>query len=80
MTRRSLPARLRTESTGTSSTHDTISEIREEVKKYQMPYDLSISAGYDELMGDQDQIRNCIQRTDKKLYLDKEYRKLRPTA
>ncbi|MBR6165919.1 MAG: hypothetical protein IKQ45_08350 [Clostridia bacterium] len=45
-----------------------------------MPYDLSISAGYDGLMGDQDQIRNCIQRTDKKLYLDKEYRKLRPTA
>ena len=56
-----------------------LGEIREEVRKYRAPYELSISAGYDELMGEQDQIRNCIERADKKLYLDKEYRKLQPT-
>ena len=56
-----------------------LGEIREEVRKYRAPYELSISVGYDELMGEQDQIRNCIERADKKLYLDKEYRKLQPT-
>ena len=54
-----------------------IAEIREEISRHEMPYALSISAGYDELMSGEDSIQSCIQRADKKLYLDKEYRKLR---
>ncbi|MBR3106705.1 MAG: GGDEF domain-containing protein [Clostridia bacterium] len=56
-----------------------IDEIREEVKLKEMPYRLAVSAGYDELMGNQDSLENCIERADKKLYLDKEYRKLHPS-
>lgn len=54
-----------------------IAEIREEISRHEMPYAISISAGYDELMSGEDSIQSCIQRADKKLYLDKEYRKLR---
>ena len=55
-----------------------LSEIRGEVQRHETPYHLGVSAGYDELMGGQDTIESCIQRADKKLYLDKEYRKLHP--
>ena len=53
-----------------------IADIREEVARHETPYVLSVSAGYDELLGEQDSVQNCIRRADKKLYLDKEYRKL----
>ena len=56
-----------------------IHEIRDEVKKYRAPYDLSISVGYDELKGDQDPVTECIERADQKLYRDKEERE-RPVS
>ena len=37
------------------------------------PYVLSIGAGYDMLQGGEDTVQKCIQRADKKLYLDKAY-------
>ena len=40
------------------------------------PYTLSVSAGYDKLLRGQDTFQKCLQRADKKLYLDKEYGKL----
>ena len=48
-----------------------IGEIREEVHRARVGYPLSISAGYDELQGGTDTIQRCIQRADKKLYVDK---------
>lgn len=48
-----------------------IGEIREEVHRARVGYPLSISAGYDELQGGTDTIQRCIQRADKKLYMDK---------
>lgn len=48
-----------------------ISEIRDEVHKANVGYPLSISAGYDELQNGGDTIQKCIQRADKKLYVDK---------
>ena len=61
-------------------TDDLIREIREEIARAveDSPYPLSVSVGYDELMGETDSIQNCIGRADKKLYLDKEYRKIKP--
>lgn len=55
-----------------------IGEVRDEIARMvgDAPYPLSISAGYDALMGREDSIDSCIKRADKKLYLDKEYRKL----
>ena len=53
-----------------------LQEIREEVKKYEAPYGLSISVGYDEMADEKDPVQDCIQRADKKLYLDKEHRNL----
>lgn len=56
-----------------------IREIRGEIERNVKgsPYPLALSVGYDELMGGRDTIQSCIQRADKKLYLDKEYRKIR---
>ena len=48
-----------------------IGEIRGEVARHDTPYPLSISAGYDELADGGDTIQSCIQRADKKLYMDK---------
>ncbi|MBR3742260.1 MAG: GGDEF domain-containing protein [Clostridia bacterium] len=53
-------------------------EIRLECVNNGIPYILFVSAGYDELKGDQDSVQNCIQRADEKLYQDKKYRKLHP--
>ena len=50
-------------------------EFEEVSKKSQ--YVLSLSIGYDELIGVQDTMHNCIRRADKKLSLDKDYRKIR---
>ena len=63
---------------GQDQVEQLISEIRDEIQaECAGPVHLSISAGYDELLGGQDTLHNCIQRADKKLYLDKQYRKLR---
>lgn len=49
-----------------------ISDIHSEIEaKDRGPYHVSISAGYDQLIDGRDTIQNCIQRADKKLYLDK---------
>ena len=48
-----------------------IGEIRGEVARHDTPYPLSLSAGYDELADGGDTIQSCIQRADKKLYMDK---------
>ena len=54
--------------------------IREEIERVvrDEPYPLSVSVGYDELLGDRDTIQSCIQRADEKLYRDKKIRKTRP--
>ena len=57
-----------------------IGEIREEVDGKDVAYPLSISIGYEELEGESDTIQSCILRADKKLYLDKDYRKRHSTA
>ena len=58
-----------------------IAEIRERIESDCLsdgtPYIISISAGYDKLISEQDSFQQCIQRADHKLYLDKEYSKLR---
>ena len=36
-----------------------------------MPYRLTVGVGYDELLRDHDTIQKCVQRADKKMYLDK---------
>ena len=47
-----------------------------ECEKSNTPYILTIGAGCDELMGENDTFKSCIMRADRKLYLDKEYLKL----
>ncbi|MBO4869036.1 MAG: GGDEF domain-containing protein [Clostridia bacterium] len=53
-----------------------ISDIRAQIdaacKAAKTPYALTIGAGYDEFSGEGDSFRNCIQRADRKLYIDKE--------
>ena len=63
-------------------TDKLISEIRDEIKGVvcDAPFPLSISIGYDELLGEDDSIQSCIRRADKKLYLDKEYRKIKAST
>ena len=51
-------------------------EIENECKSHDTQYDISVGIGYDELMEDPDTFQKCMQRADKKLYLDKEYCKL----
>lgn len=41
------------------------------------PYIISVGIGYDEFLGGQDTVQNCLQRADHKLYLDKQYSKLK---
>ncbi|MBP5177272.1 MAG: diguanylate cyclase [Clostridia bacterium] len=40
------------------------------------PYGISVGIGYDQLLGGQDTFVKCLQRADRKLYLDKEYQKI----
>ena len=54
--------------------------IDESCKKEEKPYKLSVSAGFDELLRGEDTFAKCLQRADKKLYLDKEYSKLNASA
>ena len=61
---------------GEESMERIIGEIREEVARHEAPYAIAVSAGSDELLGEPDTLQSCIRRADKKLYLDKEYRKL----
>ena len=52
-------------------TETIIREIREAFSMYQAPFKLSVSVGWDELAGEKDLIRDCIERADQKLYLSK---------
>ena len=58
-----------------------IRELREHIEKRckaeKLPYSIAIAAGYDEFVHDADTIQRCIQRADKKLYIDKEHCKLK---
>ena len=54
--------------------------ISESCRDLNTPYTLSVGAGYDELLDEPDTIQKCMQRADKKLYLDKEYVKLQLKA
>ncbi len=45
-------------------------------REQETPYALSVGIGYDEMLGEQDTLIKCMQRADRKLYLDKEYRKM----
>ena len=60
---------------------ELIREIRDNIRDRarEMSCPMGISAGYDELMGGGDTIQSCIERADKKLSLDKEYRKIKPS-
>ena len=55
---------------------DIRSRIETAAKAESLPYRLTVGAGYDRLLPAPDTVQKCIQRADKKLYLDKEYRKL----
>ena len=60
---------------------DIRSRIEAAAKANSLPYRLTVGAGCDELQqGGQDTFQKCLQRADKKLYLDKEYRKLHEAA
>ena len=58
-----------------------ICEIREEIDRRvgDCPCPIAVSAGCDQLLDERDSIQSCIRRADKKLYLDKEYRKHDPS-
>ena len=59
---------------------ELMNEIRECIRKKcineNRPYILSIGIGYDEFLVEKDSFSKCMQRADKKLYLDKEYCKM----
>ncbi|MBP5617895.1 MAG: GGDEF domain-containing protein, partial [Clostridia bacterium] len=60
---------------------DIRSRIEAAAKNNALPYRLTVGAGCDEFQqGGQDTFQKCLQRADKKLYLDKEYRKLHEAA
>ena len=44
-------------------------------KENHMPYDLSVSIGYDEMTDSNDSIYACMKRADEKLYIDKQRNK-----
>ena len=58
-----------------------IDEIREQIaarcRAEGTPYVLSVGAGYDELVGEDDTFPKCMERADEKLYLDKARQKER---
>ena len=62
---------------------DMLSEIHirlgEKCKEDARSYDLSISIGYDELVGEQDTFQKCLQRADNKLYIEKEHNRITKT-
>ena len=68
------------EAEGSGDVEALIADIRERIaagcESEKTAYMISIGAGYDELSGEDDTFRNCIQRADRKLYLDKEYLKM----
>lgn len=51
--------------------HDVRETIVSKCEERNTPYVLSVGAGYDEMEDAQDTLQRCIQRADKKLYLDK---------
>lgn len=62
-----------------SEISELIDEIRVQIEQQCLmegtPYILTIGAGYDELMGDEDTLQHCIERADQKMYQDKKERK-----
>ena len=46
-------------------------KLEEECAKADTPYSLYVAIGYDRLRGEDDTIQNCIDRADRKLYMDK---------
>ena len=61
------------------SPEETVGMIRqiisEKEKENQMPYELSVSIGYDELTDSNDTVHACMKRADEKLYIDKQRNK-----
>lgn len=55
---------------------DIRTQIKELCEKNETKYVLSVGIGYDELIGGQDTFQKCLQRADKKLYIDKEHMKM----
>ncbi|MBQ3281727.1 MAG: GGDEF domain-containing protein [Eubacterium sp.] len=59
---------------------ELISSIRERIsekcRKAEKPYNLSVSVGYDELLGEQDTFQECLRRADNRQYMEKEHMKL----
>jgi len=59
---------------------DLIANIRENIRlrceSENKPYMLTVGIGYDAMIGENDTFQKCMQRADRKLYLDKEYIKL----
>ena len=49
--------------------------LSEKKKENHMPYDLSVSIGYDEMTDSNDSIYACMKRADEKLYIDKQRNK-----
>ncbi len=64
------------ESADEETVEKLVSDMRERIGKScdeaGLPYRLSLSVGYDEVVGEGDTVQNCIKRADEKLYLDKE--------
>ncbi len=58
------------------SLESLIEELRSRISKEcvdsKTPYIISIAAGYDEILNESDSFKNCIQRADQKMYVDKE--------
>ena len=46
-------------------------ELHREAESEEKPYDISIAAGYDELLTENETIQDCVRRADEKLYEDK---------
>ena len=46
--------------------------LREKKNEKNLPYDLDVSIGYDEIIDEKDTVRECMKRADKMLYRDKQ--------
>ncbi|MCR5056627.1 MAG: GGDEF domain-containing protein [Clostridia bacterium] len=66
-------------SESTDSLEKLIEELRSRISNEcvdsKTPYIISIGAGYDEILNESDSFKNCIQRADQKMYVDKDIRK-----
>ncbi len=46
--------------------------LREKKNEKNLPYDLDVSIGYDEIIDEKDTVRECMKRADRMLYRDKQ--------